>query len=173
MLLSSGLWIIQPACSPSSVHETDVKAIAENPKQVAAVPKRGTSDRILRLTLQITETGIETLSAVEADGALNRRDRHRQSPTFFRVVTKENRVLFERGFQIQNERRAEFPDETGKLTRFQGPNEPSIVSIVVPISADAQNLQLLRHKRERGEGNQAEARGNSDEDIELIGEVPL
>jgi hypothetical protein len=173
LLLLGGLWIILPSCSTPSAHETGAAVTRENPTQVAALTNTAPANKVLRLTLKISDKGVETLSSVEADGALNRRDRFQQSSTFFRVVTKDNRVLFTRGFQMQNERRAEFADENGKLTRFQGPSEPSVISIVVPVLSGADKLQLLRHKEAAGEMGDAAVRNALDTDVELIGEVTL
>ncbi len=188
---SGGFGILAQACSTPPAPSTSLtpSTRVEAPPSVAANPEisdpaseistskspistKSSTEKVRRLTLEITDEGTKILSSVEAEGALNRRDRHRDSSTFFRVVTKDDRVLFIRGFQMPEERRAEFPDETGKMTRFQGPKDASVISIVVPIAEDADRLQLMRHKKVPTP-NGAKSRGEMDEEDELISEVKL
>jgi len=173
LILSSGVVIMLSSCSTPAAHETDASPAAANPKRPVPLSMETNADKILRLTLRITDTGVETLSTVEADGAPNRRDRHAQSSTFFRVMTKDNRVLFTRGFRMPGARRAEFPDENGRLSRFRGAEAPAVISIIVPVFLDAHKLQLLRYKNAAAQTQSLAADTHSSQTIELIGEVPL
>jgi len=127
--------------------------------------------RTERLTLRIKDSGVEIVSRVEAPGAMNRRDPNRNAATFFRIVSLSDGVLFERGFEMPAERRAEFADENGKLTRVSGPMEPLVISIVVPVNAQSHKLQLFRKAPGAAGGSNGTDAGTLA--AELIGEVSL
>jgi hypothetical protein len=129
------------------------------PAQSIAAPSPH-PERILRLVLRLTPGGVETVRAVEAPGRINRRDPHRASPTFFRAVDRDERVLFERGFRLETHVRSETHGPEGDIEGRWIELAQPVFSVVVPSFEDLHAIRFFRGSR-----------GDLGKPAELLGEV--
>ncbi len=98
---------------------------------------------MLRVTLRLTENGVEVLSSVLADNTVNRRDPHRNSSTFFRVLDKDGNILVQRGFRLETTIRSETIDETGKMSGKQIPIDKPVFTLAIPLPDNAHSITLF------------------------------
>ena len=101
-------------------------------------------DRMLRLTIRLTEDGAEVIDVVEAPNTINRRDPHLKSRAFYRAHDSTGEILVERGFRIEDHIRAEVPGEDGQLEGQLVPLEERIITLTVPAYDDLQVIHLYR-----------------------------
>jgi hypothetical protein len=101
-------------------------------------------DRMLRLTIRLTQDGAEVIDVVEATNTINRRDPHLRSRAFYRAHDSTGEVLIERGFRLEDHIRAEVPGEGGQLEGQLVPLEERIITLTVPAYDDLQVIRLYR-----------------------------
>jgi len=112
---------------------------------VAVPPAPATRPAVmLRLTLRLDGDGVELLSSSEAPNTVNRRDPHRASPTFFRVIGEDGSVLEERGFRLETELRSETAGADGALEGTRVPVDDPVFSVAVPGHAGLSAVRFYR-----------------------------
>ena len=126
------------ACAPVAPGEASGPGIQA---AAAAAPAAAGS---LRLTIRLAPTGAEVISRAQSADPVQRRDPYRNEATFYRVYSADGRVLAERGFRLEDELRAEAPGPDGALTGERVPIEAPIVSLQIPLFADAAVVRLYR-----------------------------
>lgn len=131
------------ACAPSDLSEPVATraAIGDHGGPGAGGAER--PDRILHLVLRLTANGVETVSAIEAPGRVNRRDPHRSSSTFFRALDRNGRVLFERGLRLETHLRSEVQGADGTLDGRRVPLEEPVFTVVVPRYPDLDAIRFF------------------------------
>lgn len=101
-------------------------------------------DRMLRLTIRLTQEGADVIDVVEAPNTINRRDPHVKSRAFYRAHDSKDKVLVERGFRLEDHIRAEVPGQDGQLEGQLVPVEERIITLTVPAYDDLQVIRLYR-----------------------------
>jgi hypothetical protein len=154
------LLVLLSACSPTELSDPAAAPAGTAVDGEPGAEQAGRADRVLRLVLRLTADGVETVSAVEFPGRVNRRDPHRSSAVFFRAVDRDGRILFERGFRLETHLRSEAQGPGGMIEGRRVPLAEPVFTVALPRHP---NLDAIRFFR-------ASERGSRDE-AELLGEV--
>ncbi len=125
-----------PGGANGNVHPSSIKN--------APVDRSERPDRMLRLTIRLTQDGAEVVDVVEAPNTINRRDPHSKSRAFYRAHDSTGEVLLERGFRMEDHIRAEVPGEDGQLEGQLVPMEERIITLTVPAYDDLRVIRLYR-----------------------------
>ncbi|MBN2670166.1 MAG: hypothetical protein JXX29_00750 [Deltaproteobacteria bacterium] len=115
---------------------------------------------MVKLSLKLTESGIEVLDRTEAPNSMNRRSPHEKRDTFFRVFSNTGQVLLERGFRLETEIRSESNGPDGVMEGLGVPLQEPAFSVSIPLF---DNIEVVRFYRTLV--------GGSRDNATLIGEV--
>ncbi|MCP4599115.1 MAG: hypothetical protein GY847_01010 [Proteobacteria bacterium] len=161
-----------PACNTAEQNKTPLSqddvspALIETREQKSQKPL-ARPERMFRMTLKITDKGVEILNSVEAPNTINRRDPYKDGKTIFRVFDKNNAVLVERGFRMEKVLRSEWEDEQGNLRGATVPLDEVIISVAIPKYEQLEVVRLYK----RIPDNMVHGQAAEESDLELIGEV--
>jgi hypothetical protein len=100
-------------------------------------------DTMVRLTLRLTTEGLKEISRETGRNTANRRDPHKDSPTYFVVLGEHGEELLKRGFRLERNRRLEPRPEQGINDAAILPIEEPVFSIPVPLPAGAKMIRLF------------------------------
>jgi hypothetical protein len=152
--------ILALSCSSVSQSNQDTPPAGRAVEDVDTNAAEARPAQMFSIVLKVTKQGLEKLQVDRAENSLNRRDPHRREPTFYRVLDADGRVIFERGFRLKTEIRAETADEHGNLSGTRIKVEEPIFTIKVPAFADLEVIRLFRVEP-----------GQTRENAKVLGEV--
>jgi len=112
--------------------------------QAAAAAAAPAASGSLRLTVRLAPGGAEVLDRAVSPDPVQRRDPYRNEATFYRVYAADGRVLAERGFKLEAERRVEIPNADGSLGGERVQEDAPIVTLQIPRFAEAAVVRLYR-----------------------------